>query len=155
MARANGNKTGRNALNATDRQRRALELRIAGKTLEQIAVELGYAGPQGADQAIRRALRKTLQEPADTLRVLELIRLDKLMAGLWPFAVLGKTEAIDRVLKIMDRRAKLMGLDAPLKISVAQLVNDAAEQFGLTDDELTKLHSDVEAFIQASKVDAG
>ena len=42
---------------------------------------------------------------------LELQRLDAMMAGIWNDAVSGKAHAIDRVLKIMERRAKLLNLD--------------------------------------------
>lgn len=56
---------------------------------------------------LRSAMSETLLEVAE----LEMARLDTLMAAVWDKAVGGKYEAIDRVLKIMDRRAKLLGLD--------------------------------------------
>ena len=61
------------------------------------------------------ALKQTLQEPADELRKLELERLDKLLLGVWPQAVRGNQGSVDRALRIMERRAKLLGLDAPVK----------------------------------------
>jgi hypothetical protein len=38
---------------AAEKQRRALEMKIAGATLEQIAAELGYTRPSGATPSTR------------------------------------------------------------------------------------------------------
>ena len=62
------------------------------------------------------ALKATLQEPADELRTLELERLDRLLLGVWGQAAKGNQGAVDRALKIMERRARLLGLDAPTKV---------------------------------------
>jgi hypothetical protein len=56
-----------------------------------------------------------VQEPAEELRTMEVARLDQMLLGLWPKAIKGDTWAVDRVLKIMERRAALLGLDAPVK----------------------------------------
>ena len=96
-----------------DKQRQALEFRKAGLGFEAIARQLGYRGPSGAYYAVATAMRRTLQEPADELRALELARLDNLLRGIWVEARTGNVAKIDRVLKIMDRRASLLGLDAP------------------------------------------
>jgi len=60
-----------------------------------------------------RALKKTLQEPADEVRTLEVERLDSLLNGLWQRRHVP--EITDRILRIMERRAKLLGLDAPTR----------------------------------------
>jgi hypothetical protein len=99
-------------LSVAERQRQALELRRAGATYDQIAVKLGYKGHQGAWKAVQSALRKTLKEPAVAVRRLENDRLDRLTLALWPRAISGDLKAIDRVLRIMVRRADLNGLDA-------------------------------------------
>jgi hypothetical protein len=62
------------------------------------------------------ALKATLQEPADELRKMELERLDRLLLAVWGQAAKGNQGGIDRALKIMERRAKLLGLDAPTKV---------------------------------------
>ena len=100
---------------AHERQKQALQLRTAGVAYEEIAARLGYRGRSGAYAAVMRALKATLQEPADELRKLELERLDKLLLGVWPQAVRGNQGSVDRALRIMERRAKLLGLDAPVK----------------------------------------
>jgi hypothetical protein len=104
---------------AVDRQRQALELRRAGLTFQQIARRLGYAHPAGAYHAVQRGLQTTLQEPADELRGLELERLDALHQAMWPRAIRGNVWAVDRVLSIMQRRARLLGLDAPRRLAVS------------------------------------
>lgn len=103
------------AISALDKQKKALELRKAGVSYESIASVLGYKSASGAHRAVGAALKKTLQEPADDLRNLELERLDKLLSGLWSRASGGNEYAVDRILKIMERRARLLGLDAPTK----------------------------------------
>jgi DNA-binding transcriptional MerR regulator len=100
---------------AVERQRQALELRKAGVSYAAIAERLLYRGPQSACEAVKAALRKTIQEPADDVRRLELERLDVLALAVWPQARQGNQGAIDRALKIAERRAKLLGLDAPTK----------------------------------------
>jgi hypothetical protein len=42
---------------------------------------------------------------------MELERLDRLFAAVWPLAIAGDLAAVDRVLKIMARRAKMEGFD--------------------------------------------
>lgn len=104
-------------IEAADKQRRAVELRRAGASFRQIADELGYASVSSAYKAVMVALRKTLREPTDELRTLELERLDALTLVLWPKALQANLAAIDRLLRVMERRAKLSDLDAPTKIA--------------------------------------
>jgi hypothetical protein len=107
---------GQRQVDALDRQIEALELRASGMRYQDIADKLGYKTPGGAYKAVKSALVKTLQEPADELRTLEVERLDEMLADLWP----NKHKPIytDRILRIMERRAKLLGLDAPTKTDV-------------------------------------
>lgn len=100
-------------LDALDKQVQALELRKAGVRYSDIAEKLGYKSASGAFAAVRSALIKTLREPADELRTLELERLDALWLTYYPMAKRGDRQAMDRCIKIMERRAKLLGLDAP------------------------------------------
>jgi len=103
---------------AVDRQRQALELRRAGLTFQQIATRLGYAHAAGAYHAVQRGLKVTLQEPADELRTLECARLDALQEKVWSKAIAGDARSVDRVLAIMKRRSRLLGLDAPQTTAV-------------------------------------
>ncbi len=97
----------------------ALELRKQGVSYVKIAEMLGLAGPSSAYAAVVTGMKDVLQEPAEELRTLEVTRLDALIEKLWPqldHPLLG-LQAADRVLKVMERRARLLGLDSPVKIA--------------------------------------
>lgn len=105
-------------LDALDNQLQALQLRKEGKSYVFIAQQLGYKDHSGAWRAVRSAMKKTLKEPADEMRKLELERLDDMLSAIAPAVKEGNLAAIDRALKIQDRRAKLMGLDMPALVDV-------------------------------------
>ena len=92
------------------RRHQALELRLAGASYRQIAERLAVSLPV-AWKHTQAALKQALQEPAQEVRQLELLRLERLHMAHWPQALGGSGDATDRVLKIMDRRARLLGLD--------------------------------------------
>lgn len=97
------------------KERRALELRRAGLTYDRIAAQLGYTNKSAAKKAVERGIQRTLQEPADELRVLETDRLDRLQTALWPGAMEGDEKKALAILKLMERRSKLLGLDVPVR----------------------------------------
>lgn len=99
-----------------ERERQVLELRRAGATYDDCARAVGYATAQGAYLAYQRALKRTLVETgAEEARQQELDRLDRLQRAVWPNALQGDLAAVNSVLRIMDRRARYLGLDAPIK----------------------------------------
>ena len=92
-----------------------LRLRREGLTHRAIAARLGVA-PATAYRRVRHALDQVnarTVEDAATLRSLEMLRLDELQNAIWQRAIDGDGKALDRVLAIMTRRTKLLGLDAP------------------------------------------
>lgn len=100
-----------------DKERRVLELRRAGVTFDVIAQEVGYSNASGAHHAYTRALKRTLQNAgADEMREVELDRLDRLQRFAWTAAAQGNLRAIETILRIMGRRAKMLGLDMPVKV---------------------------------------
>lgn len=109
-----------------EREAQVLELRKAGLTFAQIAARLGYADHTGALYAFRRAMEKTLQQPANELRELELARLDELWARFYTKALTGQKAALDACLDIIDKRAKLLGLYAPTQMRL--MVDDATQR---------------------------
>lgn len=107
-------KTSKRRLAAREKWRKALELRKTGMTFEAIAAEVGYkGGAPAAYKAVMTALKDTLREPAQELRNLEAERLDMLQHKLSDNAGPDKEElpVVDRLLRVMERRAKLLGLD--------------------------------------------
>lgn len=110
------NKTHQRNIEAREKARQALELRKAGLSYEAIAARVGWSAKSTAYHAIGKALDAITREPAKRVRSLELERLDALLLALWQKARGGDAGAIDRILKIMERRAKLLGLDAPQRV---------------------------------------
>lgn len=75
------------AIKAAQRQARALELRARGWRLDEIAEELGYRGDSrkaSAFNAIKAALKKAQQEPAEDLKKLHRERHKMLFRCLMP-----------------------------------------------------------------------
>lgn len=108
---------------AAQRALQALELRLQGKTYEQIAAVCGYRSKSGAYDAVQRELQRTLQEPAEQVRTLEVRRLDRLYEAMEAKALKGDTWSVDRCLKIMERRSALLNLDiAPETTAGAQML---------------------------------
>jgi hypothetical protein len=99
-----------------DKEIKVLELRRVGLTWVRIAEEVGYADHTGAYAAYKRAIKRTMQQPADELRSQELDRIDRLQVAIWPAAMKGDTRAVLTIVRLMERRAKLTGLDMPIKI---------------------------------------
>lgn len=122
------------AVQSHDRKLKALELRKAGYSYHRIGEALGCTKSQ-AHRDVGAALKLTLQEPADDVRALEAERLDDLLRALWPDARNGNHGAIDRALRIMERRAKLLGLDAPTRTEHSGNLNVSQ----LSDEELRRI----------------
>ncbi|WP_019024073.1 MULTISPECIES: hypothetical protein [unclassified Thioalkalivibrio] len=104
-------------LTAAERKARAMQLRTTGATYVQIGEVLGVSA-QAAHKMVTKALDelKTLTETeAETVRTLELDRLDRAQRAIWTQVAKGNLGAVDRLLKIQARRAALLGLDAPQK----------------------------------------
>ncbi len=103
-----------------EREQRALDLRKSGATYKYIGEALGIS-EMGAYKAVMRALGKLnakIIEDAEPLRRLELERLDRMLAAIWAQVVNGNQGAVDRALRIAERRARLLGLDAPTRQSI-------------------------------------
>jgi hypothetical protein len=80
------------------------------------------------------------EEKADELRALENQRLDKLFFVAYRQAVKdGHLPAIDRALRIMERRARLLGLDRPVRAEVTGADGTAIEITTAALDELEAL----------------
>ncbi|MFJ8690296.1 hypothetical protein [Micromonospora wenchangensis] len=142
----------------------AVAMRMTGASFQEIADTLGYNSRGAACQDVTRALEANIAEQnraVEVYREEELQRLDLLMAEAWrvlrrqhvtvshgriirdeetdqPLLDDGPVlAAIDRVLKIQERRAKFLGLDAPTRVEA--ITTDAL------DAEIAKLSAELEA----------
>lgn len=93
------------------RRQRCVELAAQGRTYDEIAQEVGYTHRSAARKALIAALDTVLVDNVQQYRALELERLDALQVALWDDAVAGDVTAVDRVLKIINARCRLLGLD--------------------------------------------
>ncbi len=100
---------------ARQRDLKAIELRLAGYTFQQMAEQMGFKDHSQAYRCWARAMASQVAENVDELRQLEDARLDALWAPMFTKAKAGNHLAVDRCLMIMARRARLWGLDAPVK----------------------------------------
>ena len=159
MAGRGDPKTSPRRIEIAERRKKATQMRQAGASYETIARTMGYKSASNAVQDVQRYLAETAQEATAEVRAMELARLDmlwqKAMAVLVRnhitvsngkvISVDGKNlvddgptlAAIDRLLKIQERRAKLLGLDAPAKHEVVTI--DAVEA------EIAKLTAELAA----------
>lgn len=108
-----------------ERRAEALRLRRMGRTYAEVADTLGYSSPQSASKDVSRALAKVVHEEGHALLALERERTETLLAITWPLAEAGDTRAIREAVRILERRARMLGLD---KVSAAdQSERHAAE----------------------------
>lgn len=63
--------------------------------------------------------REKLREKAQHHIALDLQRLDALIAAMWAKAERGGVGAVDRLIKILERRARLLGLDKADKVQIS------------------------------------
>ena len=138
----------------------AARLKAVGWPLEDIAQHFGWFDPDGTPDtnrvatAIRTHLSSIYRFTSDEARIVELESLDQLEYRLWKLlddehVVISQgrivrdehgdpvpdsrfaLETLDRILKIKDHRAKMMGLYAPKQIQVVTL--------DLIESEISKL----------------
>ena len=81
-----GKKRGDFRVQAKLRAQEALDLKIQGKNYVEIAKELGYAGRQGAFEAVKSELQKQSAEKVSELRKINSARLDKVIEAHLPLA---------------------------------------------------------------------
>lgn len=99
-------------LSVAERRRLAIEMRLRGMTWAAIADALHYKGGKAAVAVdVNRALEHIVKEPAAELVNQEVARLDRLLEGLWAKGTKGDARAVDTILRLMERRAKYLGLD--------------------------------------------
>lgn len=100
----------RNRALAAERRTRSVEMALSGSSYQAIADELGYANRGTVYRIVQSALHDREAESIDELRQLEMDRLDALQAAVWPQACAGNLAAVGLVLKVVDRRARILGL---------------------------------------------
>lgn len=147
-------------------RKKAFELRAKRQTYQQIGDTLGVSGKTawGYVEEHWRELKELTKEEAEMLRHIELQTLDQMEARWAPLATAAELDvqklmkgkdgpvvihlqaydaglkAVDRVLKIQERRARLLGLDMPEKIE-----HSGPKHMHLTLDEFRERLRDAKA----------
>ena len=112
-------------IRTTEKTLKALELRKRGLNYTQIGKKLGCHRSTACRYVLSELenLADKCREEAVHVRDLELQRLDDLYLIAYRAIIRGNDLAgIDRCLRIMERRAKLLGLDPTVKVDVQGLV---------------------------------
>lgn len=118
---ANGRKTNAAAITVAQRRADAIGLRRAGLSFTKIAEAIAakYNLPSYdracAFRDVKDALDRIVEEPARELKAEELDRLAALQSAHWKNAMDGDVPATLMILRIMQHRAKLVGLESPIK----------------------------------------
>lgn len=131
-------KSGRVAVIARAREAQCISLRKEGLSYRLISQQVGIT-EQGVMKAIRRVMtRVAAQTGADVedIKSIELERLDDMHAAIFPDAKSGNLKAVDRVLKIMERRSAYLGLDAPRKLEADIHTDDLDSQIATVLEKL-------------------
>lgn len=102
-------------LPARARDVRALELITEGKTYDEAARILGYTDGSSAYKAARRAVERREFAAADQFRYMHIERAQAFRRSLWPLLSIPEraARAVEVLVKVDEREAKLLGLDAP------------------------------------------
>jgi hypothetical protein len=120
------------SLSIIDRRRRAAQLRRSGATLESVATvisrefKLPNYDRRRCHEDIQFALAELNREyclDSESLRQEHLQILDRLQFALWDKAIAGDVKAVDSINRLLERKAKLCGIDFPIRLEVDRLLD--------------------------------
>lgn len=106
-----------------------IKLVAAGSTIADAAKALDIPSRVTAERLYHQEIRRYYEDNATLRQELvgrELKTLELLQRRVMQDALKGDTKAVDRVLAIMDRRSKYLGLDQAAKVDVSVVSVDAA-----------------------------
>ena len=143
----------RRSLATRENDARALEFRRRGLSYEQISAQMEWRSPSSAHESVQRALADSAREASEEVRQIEAARLDELTRTLMRVlatkhyvvsvasGVVAKhpetgqplqddapvIQAVAGLVRISERRAKLLGLDAPARARVEVITEDVVD----------------------------
>ncbi len=123
-----------------ERRALAVELRKQGGTYRQIADQLrqlpgvseNYDHTQAHNDVMEelKRIKEKASEDAEAVRTLELARLDELFIGMFARAKQGDYAAFDRVMILMNQRAKYLPVTVPVEQKVTQEITQSVDVHG-------------------------
>ncbi len=140
-------KTSRFRISKCKRGTQAVNLRLKGLTMEEIGREMGVSAQRAwkivADEFAMMTQKRT--EAASQLAQIELARLEEAHKALYAKVQKGDVAAIGAMVKLCERRAKLLGLDVADKnaapagtvvLSIQEIVVQKREELAHGDGRL-------------------
>ncbi len=127
----------------TERRLKTLELTEQGHTCREIGSQLGVSAATVSNdlKIVLAELSERQAKQTEQWRGLEAARLDALQAGVWEKAKAGNVAALEAVLSVMTRRAKMLGLDVPVKVDLsAEVAFHIEEALNVLEQVLPKDH---------------
>ncbi|MEU4205596.1 hypothetical protein AB0F64_37490 [Streptomyces sp. NPDC026294] len=122
---------------ATAREQQVIDMRVRRRMqFREIATELGI-NVKSAHEAWKRGMRRWAEaaaEQRDAEIGRQLATLEALLDGLMPKAITGDARAAEVIIKALDRHARLLGLDAPVKVDAKLTDALTAEVEALADE---------------------
>jgi hypothetical protein len=111
-ARGSGRRRSERVVERLDREQRAVDMSLAGRSYDEIARECGFADRSGAHKAVRRGLARRNQEPLEEQRAVVLARNDLLFRALLPLIERDEPDlrAAELMARVNDQSARLSGL---------------------------------------------
>jgi len=143
MALPVGRPTPARAIEIAERRKEALNLRIMGLSYTEIAEQLEVSRPTAIRdiQTVLAELRQETLKEAEDLRNIELRRLELATAAIMPKVAAGDMQAIAALIRLSERRCKLMGLDKQIEQMEhdvrVRVVREAMDASGVIDAEAT------------------
>lgn len=92
---------------------KAVQLRLAGFTMEEIGKQIGRSKAQVC-QYLKKTMAEYARETEESVMELKRVedaRIERMIRGLWPKAIQGHMGAVDRIIKLIERQSRLHGLD--------------------------------------------
>jgi AraC-like DNA-binding protein len=152
-----------------ERRKQMAQLKLAGVDWQTIADRCGYSSAQYAQndwQVVRNRTRAELRTSVEEARWLEVSRLDRLQAAVWPKAMKGDTKAADSAHRYIVTRCKILGLEAPTQIQlsarldlestiVAEAIIAAIDALGLSPDQRVVAFNAAQSRLELASAETG
>lgn len=112
-------KSSASRLKAAENRQAVLQLRRAGFTYARISEQVGLSAGRCVKivNACLAEFATDAAEQVEELRRLQLCRIDHALAAISAKISTGHLGAIDRMVRLEERRSRLLGLDAPTRVA--------------------------------------
>jgi predicted transcriptional regulator len=129
---------------AAETERHARRAKVTSILLSGVANQTAIAEQLGVNQAtisrdiriIEGEWRKEAVANVAEAKGQDLQRLERLIAATWDDARKGHLGAIDRVVKLLERRAKMLGYDAPEQLNLGGDLTQRVEIVGVDTERI-------------------